>query len=61
MQELGTRLNGQPRAAVWRIMGPPNSEVNGTLAYYWYYTHDYLYFQPAADGTVVSAWYRALE
>ena len=61
MQELGTRLNGQPRTAVRRTMGRPDSKTDSTLVYYWRYTHDYLRFRPAADGTVVSSWYMALE
>ena len=61
MKELGTRLNGQPRAIVRRIMGPPDATKNSTLLYYWRYTHDYLRFRPAAHGTVVSSWYLALE
>lgn len=61
MEELGTRLNGQPRAAVRRIMGRPDSSSDSMLVYYWRYTHDYLRFRPAADGTVISSWYMALE
>lgn len=61
MKELGTRLNGQPRATVRRIMGPPDATPNNTLVYYWRYTHDYLRFRPGAQGTVVSSWYLALE
>jgi hypothetical protein len=62
MEELGTRLNGQPRAAVRRIMGRPDSHTkNGTLIYSWRYNHDYLRFRPATNGTVVSSWYMALE
>ena len=62
MEELGTRLNGQPRAAVRRIMGRPDSYAKkGTLIYSWRYNHDYLRFRPAADGTVKSSWYMALE
>ena len=61
MKELGTRLNGQPRATVRHIMGQPDATGNNTLVYYWRYTHDYLRFRPAAHGTVVSSWYLALE
>ena len=61
MEELGTRLNGQPRAAVRRTLGRPDSSSDSTLVYYWRYTHDYLRFRLAADGTVVSSWYMALE
>jgi len=61
MQELGTRLNGQPRATIRRTMGRPDRDRDSTLVYYWRYTHDYLRFQLAADGTVVSSWYFALE
>jgi hypothetical protein len=62
MEELGTRLNGQPRATVRRTMGRPDGYTkNGTLIYSWRYEHDYLRFRPAADGTVKSSWYMALE
>jgi hypothetical protein len=61
MKELGNRLNGQPRATVRRIMGQPDATKNNALLYYWRYTHDYLRFRPAANGTVVSSWYLALE
>ncbi len=61
MKELGTRLNGQPRATVRRIMGQPDAVSKNTLLYYWRYTHDYLRFRPAANGTVASSWYFALE
>lgn len=61
MEALSTRLNGQPRATVRRIMGRPDSRADSTLVYYWRYRHDYLRFRPAAGGTVVSSWYMALE
>jgi hypothetical protein len=61
MKELGTRLNGQPRATVRRVMGRPDQARDSTTVYYWRYTHDYLRFNLAADGTVVSSWYFALE
>lgn len=56
MKTLGTRLNGQSSATVRRIMGQPDSKKDSTLVYYWRYTHDYLRFDLAADGTAVSSW-----
>lgn len=61
MEELGTRLDGQPRATIRRTMGRPDQARDSTLVYYWRYTHDYLRFRLAADGTAVSSWYFALE
>ena len=61
MNELGTRLNGQPRAAVVRAMGRPDEASDSVLIYHWRYRHDYLRFRLAANGTAASSWYYALE
>lgn len=61
MNELGTRLNGQPRAAVRQAMGRPDEASDSVLIYHWRYRHDYLRFRRAPGGTVVSSWYYAWE
>ncbi|MCC2546253.1 hypothetical protein LJY25_07335 [Hymenobacter sp. BT175] len=61
MRELGIRLNGQRRAEVEKVMGPPDRVRNAGLIYFWRYEHDYLRFTPEADSLVRSSWYRALE
>ena len=61
MKELGTRLDGQPRTTIEHVMGRPDAAKDSTLVYYWRYTHDFLRFRLAADGTAVSSWYLALE
>ncbi|NML66495.1 hypothetical protein HHL22_14900 [Hymenobacter sp. RP-2-7] len=61
LNELGTRLNGQPRQAVWRAMGKPDEANDSLLIYHWRYRHDYLRFRLAPNGTVASSWYYAWE
>jgi hypothetical protein len=62
MEELSTRLNGQPSTTIRRVMGRPDyTTKDKTLVYYWRYRHDYLRFHPAANGAAVSSWYKALE
>lgn len=61
MNALGTRLDGQPRAAVARVMGKPDEVTANELIYHWRYRHDFLRFELKADGTVASSWYYALE
>lgn len=61
LRVLGQRLDGQPRAALVRALGPPDRVRGDALVYYWRGEHDYLYFRLQANQLVRSAWYYAYE
>jgi hypothetical protein len=61
LRVLGERLDGQPQPTLRQVLGRPDRVRGDSLVYYWRGEHDYLYFRPAAQHRVRSAWYFAYE
>ncbi|MGI4821699.1 MAG: hypothetical protein ACRYFV_10870 [Janthinobacterium lividum] len=61
LRVLGERLDGQPQSTLRQVLGRPDRVRGDSLVYYWRGEHDYLYFRPAGQQRVRSAWYFAYE
>jgi hypothetical protein len=61
MEQLGTKLNGESRKAIKRVMGKPDERERNKLIYQWRGGHDYLYFTFNHGSAGKSNWYYAYE